>query len=99
MIMRLCARASEGTRIVSDLGDKRTSDHAQPRPARRGRTLDETFHFAALIGACELQEQVLATGVKFGTDGGCHRRGGEPNHGALFHKPWANWNGGCGFAG
>ena len=56
----------EGTRIVDDLGDKRTMIMRNHGLLSVGRTLAETFYFMGkLIGACELQERVLATGVKY----------------------------------
>ncbi len=55
----------EGSRIVRDLGDCRTMIMRNHGVLSVGRTLGEAFHFMGkLIGACELQERALATGVK-----------------------------------
>jgi ribulose-5-phosphate 4-epimerase/fuculose-1-phosphate aldolase len=55
----------EGPRIVSDLGDRRTMIMRNHGLLAVGRTLGETFHFMGkLIGASELLERALATGVK-----------------------------------
>jgi ribulose-5-phosphate 4-epimerase/fuculose-1-phosphate aldolase len=55
----------EGPRIVGDLGDCHAMIMRNHGLLSVGRTLAETFMFMnKLVGACELQERALATGVK-----------------------------------
>ena len=55
----------EGPRIVNDLGDCHTMIMRNHGLLSVGRTLAETFMFMnKLVGACDLQERALATGVK-----------------------------------